>query len=201
MTAFDEDPTGLVILSSSSSSFQDRKRKTCQLFQRCRVVLQRLELELSSTPHHHHDHDHDNPSQPSDNMSAPHADLYEQLPLYHLQFQTLTKYYNEQLEEMKRKDDELTLYIEDDGSDDEDDVKILDQKAFADDHDDHVHYQHDVVVVGDNDANEFPDYCDSSFRYWKGQPPPHAIGRRVMDWSFVLDEPFSEMDALQFTID
>ena len=77
----------------------------------------------------------------------------------------------------------------------------VDQKAFEDDHDDHVYYQHDVVVVGDNDANEFPDYCDSSsFSYWKGQPP-HAIGRRVMDWSFVLDEPFSEMDALQFTID
>ena len=200
IAAADEDLTGLVIVSSSSSSFQDRQRKTNQLFERCRVVLQRLDEEQSSNQYHHPHHYHDDGLyEPSEKVSTTDADLFEQLPLYHLQLQTLTKHYQEQLEEMKKKDDELTLYIESSCDDDESEMVDQNEDNMDDDGGDVDNYQHGVVVVGDSDDGKFADYGDSSWIKWKEQP--YSSGSRVVDWSFVLDGPFSEMDALQFTID
>jgi ribosome recycling factor len=172
LNAMDEDPTGLIILSSLSSSFQERQKQVSKLLEQCRIIVQRLQQQ----------HYQQQSSTTKNNPINCQSDLRDRLSLYQLQLQTLTQSYHETIDDMKKRDDELTLYIEENGD-------------APDDEDDEEEVDYDV-----NDAYYVDDHDDYDFTSWEDRPECSTPKSSEVYWS-TLDESFSEMDALVFTIE
>lgn len=174
MHAVDTDHTGLVVMSSVSSSFQEQQRKTTKLLDRCRVIVHKLQTQCDDISNNPNPLDHD---------------LLDRVPLYHLQLSTLTQCFHDQFNEMKKLDDELTLYLEDDAYYDyyHDDCDEDDNINF---YSDCIHHVHD----DDSSGNE------SSSTSAKVEAADSTLNSSEQSWSSV-DEPLPEFDALMFTID